>query len=426
MLRKIGIIGLGYVGLPVAIAFSKQQPVIAYDKNQTRINDLTNGYDSTHEIADVDLNSANLLFTSDPAALKNVDFYIVAVPTPVTIANQPDLTMLINASETIGKYLKPQDIVVYESTVFPGTTEEICAPILEKTSGLRCGTDFFVGYSPERINPGDKTHSFENTLKVVSGQNPEVLEVIAETYQRVIKPGVYKAPNIKTAEAAKVIENTQRDLNIALMNELAIIFNLMGIDTHDVLEAAQTKWNFIPFTPGLVGGHCIGVDPYYLAYQAQNFGYQPEVILAGRRMNDNMGKFIAAQTIKQMIHCGKKIKNSRVAVLGITFKENCRDLRNTRVIDIIKGLESYEINCLIHDPIADKTEAKTHYGIELIEWSEIQDIDAIIVAVAHDAFKQLTPKELLTKYKEQPILIDVKSVFDWATLHENNFTVWRL
>lgn len=424
--RNIAVIGLGYVGLPVAIAFAKLVPTIGYDKNPKRIQELQNNHDRTQEISSEDLTTAQLTLSSDPDVLANADFYIVAVPTPINASKHPDLTLLFNATKIIGEYLKPGDIVVYESTVYPGATEEECAPILEKYSNLQCGKDFTIGYSPERINPGDKEHRLETIVKIVAGQDQKTLDIISEVYGKIIKAGLHQAPNIRTAEAAKVIENTQRDLNIALMNELAVIFNRMDIDTGEVLAAAGTKWNFLPFKPGLVGGHCIGVDPYYLTYQAQKYGYQPEVILAGRRINDNVGKYIATQTIKQMIHTGCTIKNARVAILGLTFKEDCPDLRNSRVIDIIRELNSYGIHCLVHGPQADPDEAKQLYNIDLVDWKDIHNTNAIVLAVPHQQYRSLQPEDFIAKFSNQPIIIDVKSVLDKKKFVNSGITIWRL
>lgn len=424
--RKIAVIGLGYVGLPVAVAFGKLNRVIGFDKSQRRIAELKKGHDASCEVDRESLLSSQLLLTDDPKDLKEADFYIVAVPTPINDSKQPDLTLLLEASRTIGHYLKRGDIVVYESTVYPGATEEDCVPMLEETSGLVFGVDFTVGYSPERINPGDRLHRFENITKVVSGSDLPTLDVVADVYGQVVTAGIYRAPTIKTAEAAKVIENTQRDLNIALMNELAIIFKKMNIDTHEVINAATTKWNFLPFKPGLVGGHCIGVDPYYLTFQAQRYGYQPEVILAGRRINDAMGKYVADQTIKQMILAGYKVKGSKIAVLGLTFKENCPDLRNSKVVDIIGELTDYGIVCQVHDPIADPRIAKELYGIELKPWEEIANVDAIILAVAHHQFLAYKPKDYIAKLSQDLLMIDVKSVLDVADFAAHGITLWRM
>lgn len=406
--RKISVIGLGYVGLPVAVAFGNKQSVIAFDINQKRIHELQRGIDHTREISAEVLKASNLVLTSNPEDLKKADFHIVAVPTPIDEANQPDLRPILSASKTVGEQLKKGDIIVYESTVYPGATEEDCAPVLEKYSGLKCGQDFFVGYSPERINPGDKEHTFTKIRKIVSGQTPEVLEIVADVYSAVVTAGVYKAVSIKVAEAAKVIENTQRDLNIALVNELAMIFNKLNIDTLSVLEAAGTKWNFLPFRPGLVGGHCIGVDPYYLTYRAIKAGYHPEVILAGRRTNDGMGKFIAEQTIKNIIKLGGNVCHAKIGILGLTFKENCPDIRNTKVIDIINELKEYTPNILVCDPHANSEEAEKEYGIELTVLSQFKDLTAVIVAVAHDEFSHLTPDQFEKMLNGIKLVVDVK------------------
>jgi UDP-N-acetyl-D-galactosamine dehydrogenase len=409
--RKISVIGLGYVGLPVAVAFGMQNKTIGFDISKNRINELKSGKDHTHEVSSQDLSGSDILFTSDPEDLKKADFHIIAVPTPVNEAKYPDMSPLLSASKLVGPVLKKGDIVVYESTVYPGATEEDCVPILEANSGLKCGKDFFVGYSPERINPGDKQHTFTKITKVVSGQNDEILDIVANVYESVVTAGVYRASSIKVAEAAKVIENTQRDLNISLMNELSIIFDKMGIDTHDVLAAAGTKWNFLPFTPGLVGGHCIGVDPYYLTYKASMLGYIPQVILAGRGINDGMGQFIAARIIKSMIHEGYDVKNSTVTILGFTFKENVPDIRNTRVIDIVNELRSYNLNIQIHDPQASKSETKEEYGVDLIPDKNLKPADAIILAVPHNEY--ITDHwSGISKYlnPDSGIIFDVKSV----------------
>jgi len=424
--RTIAVIGLGYVGLPVAVAFGQHQSVIAYDKNSQRIKELLSGIDSSKEVSPEKLATSQLLLTDNPDDLAKADFYIVAVPTPVNRSKHPELTLLLNASETIGKYLKLGDIVVYESTVYPGATEGDCAPVLEAASGLVCGKHFTLGYSPERMAPGDSEHSLEKVIKIVSGQDQKTLDIIASVYSSIISAGIYRAPDIKTAEAAKVIENTQRDINIALMNELAIIFDRMDINTQEVLKAAATKWNFISFQPGLVGGHCIGVDPYYLTYQAQRYGYQPEVILAGRRINDHVGKYIAEQTLKQMIHAGYTIKGTKVAILGLTFKENCPDLRNSKVIDIIHELNDYGIECLVHDPIADPTVAKDLYNIDLQPWNAIQHIDTMVLAVAHKQYHEYTIDEYHEKMDNHSIIIDVKSILNKQACQEAGIKLWSL
>lgn len=424
--RRISVIGLGYVGLPVAIAFGKIRKTIGFDINATRIQELKNGHDRTGEVTPEDLQCSQVLYTDQLSELRLADFHIVAVPTPVNEANQPDLTPVFKASETVAKALKVGDIVVYESTVYPGVTEDECVPILEAHSGLICGRDFKVGYSPERINPGDKEHTFTKIKKVVSGQDPETCDIVARVYELVVSAGVHRASSIKVAEAAKVIENTQRDLNIALMNELALIFDLMNIDTHDVLEAAGTKWNFLRFTPGLVGGHCIGVDPYYLTHKAEKLGYIPQVILSGRRINNGMGKFIAQRCVKEMIHAGHVIAGSRVTLLGLTFKENCPDLRNSRVIDIIVELQDYGITVQVHDPLADAVEARNEYAVELMPYDTLKPANATILAVAHEFYQRMTPKEILTLMGDNPVLIDVKSLFSASDFSEPSLRLWKL
>lgn len=426
-LRNVSVVGLGYVGLPVAVAFGNEAKTIGFDINPTRIKELQRHHDRTGEVASVDLTAANILYTASIDQLKLADFHIVAVPTPVNDANKPDLSLLIGASITVGKALKKGDIVVYESTVYPGATEGDCLPVLERESGLLCGRDFKIGYSPERINPGDKEHTFTKIRKVVSGQDAESLEIIAQTYERVVTAGVHRAPSIMVAEAAKVIENTQRDLNIALMNELALIFDRLGIDTGDVLKAAGSKWNFLPFKPGLVGGHCIGVDPYYLTHKAEKIGYIPQVILAGRRINDGMGKFIAQHTIKEMIHAGHFISGSTVTVLGLTFKENCADLRNSKVVNIIRELEEYGINVQVYDPLADPAEALREYDIPLIKLEDLKPAAAVVSAVAHDVYRHWSIEELsILLVVDHPVVIDVKGTFDPGPLQDAGVRVWRL
>ncbi|WP_390959868.1 nucleotide sugar dehydrogenase [Pseudomonas moorei] len=425
-MRKISVVGLGYVGLPVAVAFGKHGPVIGFDINESRLQELRAGQDRTNEITGEELAQTQIEFTSKTEVLAQADFHIVAVPTPIDDAHQPDLTPVLKASETVGKALKQGDIIVYESTVYPGVTEDICVPILERVSGLKCGIDFTVGYSPERINPGDKEHTFTKIKKVVSGQDAATLEIVADVYSTVVTAGVYKAASIKVAEAAKVIENTQRDLNIALMNELALIFDRMDIDTIDVLEAAGTKWNFLKFKPGLVGGHCIGVDPYYLTHKAEKLGYIPQVILAGRRINDSMGAFIAQQTIKQMIHAGHPIAGAVVTVLGLTFKENCPDLRNSRVIDIIRELEDFGVKVQVFDPEAEPAEALHEYGVSLLKLDQLQPAAAVVVAVAHDTYAHWTNDEYLKLMHTAPVVIDVKGVCDGPALQSAGARFWRL
>lgn len=424
--RIISVIGLGYVGLPVAVAFGKVRRTVGFDINGTRIKELQSGYDRTGEVTSADLQAADILFTEKLEELALADFHIVAVPTPVDNAHQPDLSLMYRASETVGKALKQGDIVVYESTVYPGVTEDECVPVLERVSGLVCGRDFKVGYSPERINPGDKEHTFTKIKKVVSGQDAETLEIVARVYESVVTAGVHRAASIKVAEAAKVIENTQRDLNIALMNELALIFDRMGIDTNDVLEAAGTKWNFLKFKPGLVGGHCIGVDPYYLTHKAEKIGYIPQVILAGRRINDGMGTFIAQRAIREMIHSGHSILGNTVTVLGLTFKENCPDLRNSKVIDIINELRDYGIHVQVCDPLADSGEAVHEYNVQLTPIAELKPAAAVIAAVAHHQFLDWSPQDICRYMGENPVLIDVKGMYDQQELKAAGIRVWRL
>lgn len=424
MKRKIAVVGLGYVGLPVAVAFGKQQQVIGFDINEQRINELIGGYDRTNEVLDEDLKKSNIKFTNQLEELSKADFIIVAVPTPINKNNQPDLTPLIKASETVGKALRKDTIVVYESTVYPGATEEDCVPVLEKFSNLKSGEDFFVGYSPERINPGDKVHTFETITKVVSGQTPEVLNIVADVYSMVVRAGIHKASSIKVAEAAKVIENTQRDVNIALMNEIAIIFDKVGIDTNEVLEASGTKWNFLKFEPGLVGGHCIGVDPYYLTHKAQELGYHPEVILAGRRINDNMAKHVATNIIKELLKKGIEVQGMKINLLGLTFKENCPDLRNTKVIDIVRELEEYGLQVYVNDVEADKKVAKNLYSINLMEKYELPKSDVLIFAVPHKDYIYNT-KEYLKSLNDRGIVIDIKGIVKKEDIKKNQ-TIWRL
>jgi UDP-N-acetyl-D-glucosamine/UDP-N-acetyl-D-galactosamine dehydrogenase len=425
--RKISVIGLGYVGLPVAVEFGKTQQVIGFDINSLRIEELSQGIERTNEVEKNELHSTDILFTCDPRDLKRADFHIIAVPTPVNKAKQPDLSPVINASRTVGKQLKKGDIVVYESTVYPGATEEDCIPVLEIESGLVHGVDFNVGYSPERINPGDKLHTFKTITKVVSGDTPETLDIIATVYKSVVTAGVYMAPSIKVAEAAKVIENTQRDLNISLMNELALIFNKMNIDTRDVLSAANSKWNFLSFDPGLVGGHCIGVDPYYLTYKAATLGYTPQVILSGRSINDTMGGFIALQTVKELINAGRPVKDSVVSVLGFTFKENVPDIRNTRVIDIVRDLLQYKIKVQIFDPMADATEIENEYKIQLAQSEDqLEPAHALVLAVPHQYFLDKEWSYFVNLLKNQVgSVIDVKAKLNRDMIPEG-VSLWRL
>lgn len=424
--RSVSVVGLGYVGLPVAVAFGKITRTIGFDINKKRLDSLRSGLDANGEVGVDELKSADIVFTDSIEELKKANFHIVTVPTPIDEARRPDLKPVYAATVTVGKALKKGDIVVYESTVYPGVTEEECLPILEKTSGLKGGVDFKVGYSPERINPGDFEHRFETITKVVSGMDAEALDIIAETYATVVKAGVYRAPSVKVAEAAKVIENTQRDLNIALMNELAIIFDRMGIATSDVLAAAGTKWNFLKFSPGLVGGHCIGVDPYYLTHKSEMLGYQPQVILAGRRINDGMGRYVARKTVKEIIHSGQQVLGATVTILGLTFKENCPDIRNTRVTDIIAELNEFGIATQVHDPLADASDTHREYGIELVEFKNLKPASALVIAVAHDAFKKLAPAELKKLMLEPSVLIDVKSAFRPEDLQKSGIKSWRL
>ena len=425
--RSIAVVGLGYVGLPIAVAFGKKAPVVGFDINKRKIEELKSGLDRTGEVSSNDLRSTQISYTAEPSDLKVADFIIVAVPTPINEALQPDLTALQKASELIGRNLSAGSIVVYESTVYPGATEEVCLPILERTSGMKAGVDFKVGYSPERINPGDREHTLEKIVKVVSAQDAESLDIVADTYASVVKAGIHRAASIKVAEAAKVIENTQRDLNIALMNELALIFHRLGVDTKSVLEAAGTKWNFLKFSPGLVGGHCIGVDPYYLTTKAESVGYHPQVILAGRRINNGMGKFVAEQTMKLLSQLSRPVKDLRVGVLGLTFKENVPDLRNSKVPDIIQELREYGVEVIVHDPMAEPEEAVHEYGIRLVDWKQMNDVDGLVLAVAHRAFVDMPLTELLKPLRSQKtgVLIDVKSVLDPAVVPAS-LKYWRL
>ncbi len=424
--RKISVVGLGYVGLPVAVAFSKLSQVKGFDVDSNRISSLKAGHDWTDEITSEELECSQIEFTDNLNDLIGADFHIIAVPTPVDENHTPDLFFLKEASRMVGSILKQGDIVVFESTVYPGATEEICAPILEKHSKLTLSIDFNIGYSPERINPGDRMHTFSQITKVVSAQNLMTLDIIADVYGSAIEAGIHKASSIKVAEAAKVIENTQRDLNIALMNELAIVFSKMHIDTADVLEAAGTKWNFMPFAPGFVGGHCIGVDPYYLTFKAKQLGYRPEVILAGRKINDNMAKYVADEVIKKMILAGCLIHKAKVLILGLTFKENCPDLRNSKVVDLICELKSYGVQVVVHDPLACPEQAKQYYDIELSTWDEIQEVDAIILSVAHKNYLEMNIVEFDKKLNHLKLIFDVKSKLDREQLAANNINLWRL
>ncbi|MCC2959974.1 nucleotide sugar dehydrogenase [Massilia sp. IC2-278] len=425
--QVVAVVGLGYVGLPLAVEFGKKVRTIGFDLSASKIENYKKFIDPTGEVSTEQLKAASQLeVTTDPAMLAEADYVVVAVPTPVDIAHNPDFTPLIGASTTVGKHMKKGAIVVFESTVYPGATEEVCIPLLEKHSGLKWKDDFHVGFSPERINPGDKEHTLTTILKVVSGDDDESLEQIAQLYESVITAGVHRASSIKVAEAAKVIENTQRDLNIALMSELAIIFDKIGIDTLEVLKAAGTKWNFLPFRPGLVGGHCIGVDPYYLTHKAEMVGYHPQVILAGRRINDGMAKFVAEKTVKSMISSGFQVKGAKVNVIGLTFKENCPDLRNSKVADIVHELESYGVDVHVYDPLAESAEAEHEYGIKLESWDSLPKADALIAAVPHKEVLALSLTDFQAKLNDGGCFIDVKSQFDEAALREAGYCVWRL
>ncbi|MFM7533229.1 MAG: nucleotide sugar dehydrogenase [Rubrivivax sp.] len=423
----VAVVGLGYVGLPLVVEFGKLARTIGFDIAADKVARCRAGTDPSREIPDAQMRAAvHAEYTSDPAALIEADFILVAVPTPVDEAHIPDFGPLVGASRAIGPHLKPGAVVVYESTVYPGATEEVCIPELERVSGKVWKRDFCVGYSPERINPGDREHTLTRVLKVVSGDTPETLEKVAQLYERIVQPGVHRCSSIKAAEACKVIENTQRDLNIALMNELAIIFEKVGIDTTEVLEAAGTKWNFLKFKPGLVGGHCIGVDPYYLTHKAEMLGYHPQVILAGRRINDGMGKYVAEQTVKQMIAAGCYIKGARANVLGLTFKEDCADLRNSKVVDIIRELQSFGVEVHVHDPEADPEEALHEYGVRLQAWDDLPRADAVVAAVAHRSFKALSAEDLCRKMVKGGVFVDVKSAYDAQALKGAGVRVWRL
>lgn len=428
--EKISLVGLGYVGMPIAVAFAKKVDVIGFDLNAKKIALYKSGIDPTKEVGDEVIAKTTVDFTADETRLKEAKFHIVAVPTPVNPDHTPDLTPVEGASRIVGRNLTVGSIVVYESTVYPGVTEDICVPILEKESGLKCGVDFKVGYSPERINPGDKVHRLETIVKIVSGMDDETLDTVAKVYELVVKAGVHRAATIKVAEAAKVIENSQRDINIAFMNELSIIFNKMGIDTKSVLEAAGTKWNFLKFYPGLVGGHCIGVDPYYLTYKAEELGYHSQIILSGRRINDDMGKYVAENVVKNLIKADVSIKNAKVAILGFTFKENCPDTRNTRIIDIVNELKEYGITPQIADPAADAAEAKALYNVEFVDMSEITGCDAVVLAVAHDAFANLTQADFDQMFAsadhDKRVLLDIKGLLDRKEYEDAGYHYWRL
>lgn len=428
--EKISVIGLGYVGMPIAVAFAKKADVIGFDLNKKKIELYKGGIDPTNEVGDVTIKETSVDFTSDEKKLKEAKFHIVAVPTPINSDKTPDLAPVEGASTIVGRNLTRGSIIVYESTVYPGVTEEICIPILEKESGLKCGVDFKIGYSPERINPGDKTHRLNNITKIVAGMDNESLEEIAKVYELVIEVGVHKVSSIKVAEAAKVVENSQRDINIAFMNELAMVFDRMGIDTKEVVEAMNTKWNSLGFYPGLVGGHCIGVDPYYFVYQAEKLGYHSQIILSGRKINDGMGEFIADAVIKKLILANKVVKQAKVVILGITFKENCPDTRNSKVKDIISRLNEYGIHPVIVDPEADDEDAKQEYNVELVALHNIKDADCIVLAVAHNQFKNMSIKQIDNMFKECPnnekVIIDVKSILDKNELENRGYSYWRL
>ncbi len=424
---KIAIVGLGYVGLPLAVQLADHFSVVGFDLKTKRIQELRSGFDRTLETSKAQLGKSDLHYTDDPADLTACRLIIIAVPTPIDEYRIPDLSPLRGASQIVGKHLQKDSCVVYESTVYPGATEEVCIPILEAESGLKCGQDFTAGYSPERINPGDKVHTLDRIMKIVAGSDPATCEMLSKVYGKVVQAGIHRASSIKVAEAAKVIENTQRDLNIALMNELAKIFEIIGIDTHEVLEAAGTKWNFLPFRPGLVGGHCIGVDPYYLTFKAEALGYHPEMILAGRRINDGMGKHIAERTVKMLIGAGKQVRGARVAILGITFKEDVPDLRNTRVVDIIKELKDYGINVLVSDPLADPDEAQKYYGVELLPLEAIRAVDAVILAVMHKAYREGGLEGLARLGTDsKALIVDVKGCFSPTQALEMGLSYWRL
>ena len=427
--EKVSLVGLGYVGMPIAVAFARKIKVVGFDLNEEKIKLYQNGVDPTNEVGDEVIKNSTVDFTADASKLREAKFHIVAVPTPVKSDHTPDLSPVEGASRILGQNLTKGSIVVYESTVYPGVTEDICVPILERESGLKCGVDFKIGYSPERINPGDKVHRLETITKIVSGMDEETLDTVAKVYELVVDAGVYRAESIKVAEAAKVIENSQRDINIAFMNELSIIFHKMGIDTLEVLNAAGTKWNFLPFKPGLVGGHCIGVDPYYLTYKSEELGYHSRIILSGRRINDEMGKYVAESLVKNLIKVSIPVKGAKVAILGFTFKENCPDTRNTKVIDIYNELGEYDIHPLVVDPAADADEAKRLYGISFGTMDDVKDMDAVIVAVAHDAFKKLSKADFDKLYKSgntKKVLIDIKGLLNKAEYMTEDYYYWRL
>ncbi len=427
--EKIALVGLGYVGMPIAVAFAKKVKVVGFDLNEAKIKLYQSGIDPTNEVGDEVIKNTTVEFTADEKKLQEAKFFIVAVPTPVNDDHTPDLTPVEGASRIVGRNLTKGSVVVFESTVYPGVTEDICVPILEKESGLKCGVDFKIGYSPERINPGDKVHRLETITKIVSGMDEETLDVVANVYEIVVDAGVYRAESIKVAEAAKVIENSQRDINIAFMNELSIIFNKMGIDTKAVLEAAGTKWNFLKFFPGLVGGHCIGVDPYYLTYKAEQLGYHSQIILSGRRINDDMGKYVAESLVKNLIKSNVAVKGAKVVILGFTFKENCPDTRNTKVIDIYKELQEYGITPMVVDPAADADEAKRLYGIDFKSMDDVKDMDAVVIAVSHEQFNELDMDKIRSFYStknDKKVLVDIKGILNRAEYDNDEFCYWRL
>ena len=425
--EKLSLVGLGYVGMPIAVAFAKKVDVIGYDLNEKKIDLYKNGIDPTNEVGNEAIRASSVEFTADETKLREAKFHIVAVPTPVNDDHTPDLSPVEGASMILGRNLSKGSVVVFESTVYPGVTEDVCVPILEKESGLKCGVDFKIGYSPERINPGDKVHRLETITKIVSGMDEETLDVVAKVYELVVDAGVHRAESIKVAEAAKVIENSQRDINIAFMNELSIIFNKMDIDTQSVLKAAGTKWNFLKFYPGLVGGHCIGVDPYYLTYKAEMLGYHSQIILAGRRINDDMGRYVAENVVKSLISADKPIKGAKVAILGFTFKENCPDTRNTKIIDIVNELKEYGIDPVIADPEADSDEAKRLYGVEFTDFNDISRMDAVVLAVAHNRFKSLEMKAIDSLYGSgRKVMLDIKGLFDRKRFENEGYIYWRL
>lgn len=428
--EKIALIGLGYVGMPIAVAFAKKVKVIGFDLNEEKIELYRRGVDPTHEVGNAAVAASTVEYTSDETRLRDAKFHIVAVPTPVNADKSPDLSPVVDASALVGRNLTPGSIVVYESTVYPGVTEDVCVPILEAESGLRCGVDFKVGYSPERINPGDKVHRLENIRKIVSGMDEEALSEIASVYELVIEAGVHRASTIKVAEAAKVVENSQRDINIAFMNELAMVFDRMGIDTKEVIDAMNTKWNALGFTPGLVGGHCIGVDPYYFVYEAEKLGYHSQIILSGRKINDGMGAFVADAVIKQLVLAGKAVRYAKVAILGLTFKEDCPDTRNSKVADIIGRLREYGIDPVVVDPSAAPEDAKREYGVTLRPLSQVQDADCVVIAVAHQAFRALTLEQIDRLFREMPmdekVIVDVKSILDKQAVQRAGYRYWRL